>query len=114
MKILYQADDGTMFENEWDCEDYEAKINHPCLKNIEFFTKENCIYFINDEKKFFLDDIYDDCWKIIIHNIDEFNDLVWLTDYCGWCEFKQITEPGVWIRHESESLFNAYWEKIES
>ena len=34
MKILYQADDGTRFDNEWDCEDYENKLNHPYLKNI--------------------------------------------------------------------------------
>ena len=113
MKILYQADDGKLFENEWDCEEYEAKIVHSHLKNITFFTIEDCPYFMNDDN-IFSDDIYYDCWKITVHNIDELNDLIWLVDYCGWCEFEQITEPGTWIRHETDSFFHeGYWVKIK-
>lgn len=110
MKILYQADDGKLFENEWDCKEYEAKIAHPYLKNITFFTKEDCSYFMNDDN-IFSDDIYYDCWKITVHNIDELNDLIWLVDYWGWCEFKQITQPGTWGRHEIDG--RGYWVKIK-
>lgn len=114
MKIIYQADDGKLFENEWDCEEHEAKIKylkHPHLKNITFFTKEDCPYFMDDDS-IFSDDIYYYCWKITVHNIDELNDLIWLTDYWGWCEFKQITEPGTWERHEID-LFKGHWVKIK-
>lgn len=110
MKILYQANDGTIFENEWNCEEYEAKMEHPYLKDIEFFTEKGCPYFINNDN-FLSDDTYGDCWKIIIHNVNELKDLAWLADYCGWCEFGQITEPGTWKRYK-EFFFEGRWEKI--
>ena len=113
MKILYQADDGKLFEDEWDCEEYEAKILHPHLKNITFFTIEDCPYFMNDDN-IFSDYIYYDCWKITVHNIDELNDLIWLVDYCGWCEFEQVTEPGTWVRYEvDKSLHKGHWKKVK-
>lgn len=40
MKIIYIADDGKQFDNEWDCEDYEWKLNHPNLKDVHVFNEE--------------------------------------------------------------------------
>jgi len=117
MTILYKAFDGTIFEDEYKCEEYENKLLHPHLENIEFFDKNNFLYFINlDNEEAFSDDIYNDCWKVNIHNSDEFNDFIWLAKYCGWCEFYEyITKPGVWVRHEfsdSGHYFEGYWEKV--
>lgn len=117
MKILYQACDGVIFENKWDCEDYETTLKHPNLKNIDFFIENsfinlNCTFgtLIKDLYEQ-LDNIYEHSWKINIHNNEEFNDFLWLINYCGWCEFEDITEPGVWKRYE-DKLHNGYWEKI--
>ena len=119
MTILYKAFDSTIFEDEYECEDYENRICHPLLENIEFFDENNHSYFINfDSNDPFSDSTYNHCRKVIIHDSYEFNDFIWLAKYCGWCEFyEQITEPGIWIRHEfSDYLrrFEGYWEKVES
>lgn len=37
MKIIYVADDGTQFDNQFECENYEWKINHFNLDKILFF-----------------------------------------------------------------------------
>ena len=69
---------------------------------------------MDDDDNIFSDDIYYYCWKITVHNIDELNDLIWLTDYCGWCEFEQITEPGTWERRiDNYYLFKGHWVKIK-
>ena len=115
MTTLYKAFDGTIFENEWECETYENKLIHFHLKDISFYTIDNHEYFIEDD---FSDDIYNNCYKVIIHNSDEFNDFIWLAEYCGWCEFyEQITGPGTWVRHEFSDYyrrFEGYWKKVKT
>lgn len=115
MTILYKAFDGMIFEDEYECEDYENKICHPLLEDIEFFDENNLSYFINlNNNDPFSDNIYNNCWKVIIHNSCEFNDFIWLAKYCGWCEFyEQITGPGIWERNEDD-FHNGYWKKLES
>ena len=116
MEIIYKAEDGTCFDTEWDCEDYENKLNHPYLKNIEFFTEENCPYPMNDNN-FLSDLIYLKSEKIIVHNENELKDLKWTVDYCGWWEYEEITEPGTWkIYDESDDddLYrDIHWRKIK-
>ena len=114
MKNLYQADDGTRFDNEWDCEDYENKLNHPYLKNIEFFTKEGHPYSMNDDN-FLADSVYFKSEKMIVHNEDELKDLKWTINYCGWIEYTEITEPGIWERYEEgdeDDFRDVFWRKI--
>ena len=41
MKIIYEAFDGTQFDNEFDCEYYEWKLNHEeSLKDLIFYDKD--------------------------------------------------------------------------
>ena len=40
MKIIYIADDGTQFDDEYACKDYEWKLNHPHLKDVHIFDKK--------------------------------------------------------------------------
>ena len=37
MRILYIADDGKEFEDEFECEHYEWMLNHPNLKYIKIY-----------------------------------------------------------------------------
>ena len=39
MKILYIADDGKQFEDEYECINYEFRILHPHLKTIELYDR---------------------------------------------------------------------------
>ena len=37
MRVVYIADDGKEFDNEFDCEHYEWMLNHPNLKYIKIY-----------------------------------------------------------------------------
>lgn len=113
MRILYIANDGTEFENEWDCEAYEEAQNHPEITNVVFYDKNNCPYKVGSD--LFDDDIYNDCEKVLIHDEKEYEAFQWLARECGWCEFQnQIKSPGLWVRHsEEKTLLEASWERIQ-
>ena len=49
MKIIYIAEDGTQFDDEFECESYEGKLNHPYLKNIVFYDIKDNFYTIGDD-----------------------------------------------------------------
>lgn len=111
MKVLYEAIDGSIFNDQNDCEVYEASINHSALFDISFYDSEGNEYSISDYKPdIFNDLIYQRCGKVFAHNEDELKDLQWLAEECGWCEFEQITDVGIWVRHED--LGNGTWEHV--
>ena len=58
MKVIYIADDGKEFDNEYDCESYEWELNHAHLNEICFYDK--------DGNK--LDDIYSEKYKSAFRN----------------------------------------------
>lgn len=114
MKIWYEAIDGAMFDAEEYCLSHEATINHRFLKDIILYQKIKNEYVKYHINPFFIfdDNCYQSCDKIIIHNEDELNDLHWLAEECGWCEFnEQISSPGTWIRHEEDG--NGYWTLVK-
>ena len=39
MKVLYIADDGKEFDDEFECEHYEWILNHPNLKDVKIYDK---------------------------------------------------------------------------
>ena len=111
MNILYEADDGTIFDNEYDCLFYEEKKDHLNLEGILIYTKNNVIL------GFDLDDLLNEKYyyqseKVILHNEKEFKDFIWLAEYCGWCEWYDfITSPGIWVRYEENG--NGCWKKVD-
>lgn len=109
MIILYKAFDGTIFENEQDCIYYEDKLTHIYLNKINFYTKENKEYHIN-LNDLYSDDVYQNCEKVIIHDYNEFKDFRWLAEECGWCEFDDIIDFGIWTRYE-DSNRDGHWRK---
>lgn len=108
MKIWYEADDGTFFEDEDDCYMHEQTLKHQHLNTIIFFDKEGNKY--TTESNFFNDDIYQRAERVIIHSIEELADFIWLVEETGWTEFTQIDSVGEWVRHEKH--LDGYWEKI--
>ena len=109
MKCIYVAEDGIEFDNEYDCEMYEGELLHPDILNIEFYNECGELYKIQHHN-IYDDNIYNACEKIDVHNDKEVNDLRWLAEMCGWCEFEQIESVGIWERH-TDDYRNWFWVK---
>ncbi len=111
MRIIYEAIDGNQFTTRDSCENYEAELVHPFYGEIIFYNKSGGSFRARHHA-FFDPDIYQVCEKIEIHNKKEVDDLRWIAEQTGWCEFKQITEPGIWIRKGNG--FGAVWDKEQN
>lgn len=111
MKIetKYIADDGTVFDGAVECLDYEGKQNYQGMFGIIFIDKEGTGFTLPREKTFD-DSTYNKATKMIVHDNKELEALKFLIGYCGWLEFEQITEPGIWVRFESESVGRYSWQ----
>lgn len=109
MRILYIADDGTEFDNEFDCEVYEETNRHNKVNDIEVYDADgNRVLF----ESVYNDAFYNEAEKIIIHTEEEVADILWLAEYTGWCEFEQITSVGTWVRKNDEEYYEGVWEKV--
>ena len=95
--MMFQADDGKIFDDLLKCMSYEAEIFHPALFSISFFDKDNNLYRIQ-KGDVFDEAIYDKAEKIVITSNEELEDLHWYTGETGWCEFEQIDSVGTWKR----------------
>ena len=100
MKIIYIADDGTQFDNEWDCEAYEWRLNHPHLKDILIYDKDGNRFEDN-----FSEDAYNYSTKIVITNSDTLQAVQDLGSYTGYCAYESIDSIGEWIFDEKKGEF---------
>lgn len=91
MRVIYIANDGKEFDDEFDCCDYEWQLNHPHLKDILFYDENNCL--LGDITS---DDTYNVTEKIIVPNKKSLKDLQELGKYCGFCCYEDINECGEW------------------
>ena len=108
MRILYIADDGTEFDNEFDCEVYEETNRHNTAYNIEVYDLDgNRLTLTKDLSD---EDFYWKAEKVVLHTKEEVDDLQWLAEYTGWCEFEQLTSVGTWVRREENG--EGIWEKV--
>jgi len=108
MKVIYKADDGTLFETLDKCYDYEFILKFPEILKITFFDKNGKSYHI-DKNNLFDDKWYNRAEAMIVHNDAELNGLHQIADDAGWPEFEEIPEPGFWIRKETDDY--GFWEK---
>jgi hypothetical protein len=92
MKIIYIADDGSLFDNEYDCEAYEWKLNHPHLKDIHAFDKDG-----NEFADIFSEDTYNYSEKIIVSSEEAAKDMRDLAKYTGYCAYEYIDAVGEWV-----------------
>ena len=100
MRIIYIADDGTEFDNEFDCEHYEWKLNHPHLKDVHIFDK-----YGTEFKNIFMQASYDYSSKIIITNEEALKDFQEFTEYTGFISFEDIDKVGEWKFDDSKVCF---------
>lgn len=92
MKVVYEADDGTRFDNAVDCEDYEWKLKHPTINKIK-------LYDSNDEELFdiFNDVTYENADKVVVPDEECVSELHLFTEYTGYHSYDTIDSPGTWV-----------------
>lgn len=101
MKIVYIADDGTIFDEGFKCIEYEIKLKYgKILDSVQFFDdKEQKLNWSFDES------FDNDVFRIIITSNEQLEALYALSDYGGNPEFEFIDEPGTWEQDE-DGTFN--------
>ena len=99
MKIIYIADDGKEFDNEFDCERYEWELKHP-LNGISFYDKNN-----NELGNIFSTDTYCTTEKVVVSNESALKSLKEFADYTGFCCYHNIKECGEWVFNDDEETF---------
>lgn len=100
MRILYIADDGSYFDNEYDCEAYEFRLNHPHLKDVHIFDKDGTEF-----EDVFSDDAYNYSAKIVVTSEAALKDLQALEHYTGYCCYSDIVQIGTWVWDERKERF---------
>ena len=91
MRTVYIADDGTQFDNEYECETYEFNLtisDH----NLKFYDAGGTLldYPITDSR------IYNLSEKVIVPDEQSLDVLRKISYANGWCEFDYIDSIGVW------------------
>ena len=100
MKTIYIAYDGTQFNDEYACEDYEWKLDHPHLKDVHIFDKDG-----NKLEDIFSEDTYSYSEKIVVTSSEAVKDLQELSVYAGYCCYKSIDRVGTWKYDEEKERF---------
>lgn len=95
MQVIYMADDGTQFTDEWECEEYEWILNHPALKDISLFTKDG-----EQLNNFLSEDTYNCADIVVIQTKDALDTLIELAEYTGFSCYESISKVGTWKFNE--------------
>ncbi len=91
MRTLYIADDGTEFDDEWECENHEWRYSHK-MDDVTFYDK-----YGNELEDKVSEDTYNDCAKIVVESEEGVEDIQALVDYTGFLGYESIDSPGTWI-----------------
>ena len=98
MRVVYIADDGKEFDDEWDCEHYEWLQKHPHLKEIKCYYKSGKLC-----EDIMADETYNYCDKVVVPTDECAKELCDLANYAGYCYYSHITEKGTWVFEENGS-----------
>jgi len=96
MKILYKANDGTIFNDEASCRDYEMNLelnSTYCGKSITCYDRHNNIIKNPD---FLSEDLYERVERIYVGNEESVKYLTKIADITGFICYADIYSPGFW------------------
>ena len=106
MKIIYEAFDGTHFDNESECTDYEWKKQHEAaFKELFFYDKSGNI--LNDKLS---EETYGNTMHIEVRSQEALQALHDLADYTGFCCYESVTDIGHWY-WTGDDNYNGHFEK---
>lgn len=95
MRTIFIADDGTEFDNEWGCKDYEFRKSLD-LDSIEIYDKHGTRYDPLSE------DGYNKAVKIIIKTERAVSDLNKIAKYTGFTLYEDVNGVGTWVFKEHD------------
>lgn len=95
MRVVYIADDGKEFDNEFECEHHEWMLKHQNLKYIKIYNEEDELF-----EDILSDDAYNYSRKVIVPTDLAAKELQDWAVYSGYCYFEHITESGIWMYEE--------------
>lgn len=107
MEIIYKAFDGTYFDNESDCQEYEWKQEHrDGFRNLILYDKdENILEDIMSEET------YIKTMHIEILSQEALQALQDLAEYTGFCAYDTVDEIGDW--YWKYNGLKGWFEKIK-
>ena len=100
MRVVYIADDGTKFDDEFECTDYEWKQSHPLLQYIKMYDKNG-----NRLTDLFSEETYGNVTRIFIESEEEAKALRELSNYTGFCCYESVNSSGLWLFDEKDERF---------
>ena len=100
MRVIYIADDGKEFDDEFDCEEYEWKLSHPHLNDVCFYDENNkLLNNVTSETTYKMSE------RIVVPNEKALKDLRELTFYSGFCCYESINDCGEWVFNREKGKF---------
>jgi hypothetical protein len=104
MRVIYIADDGKEFDNEYNCKDYEWKLNR------EGMDEGLHMYDINgDELTDYLEaSTYNQVMTITIDDEDALQYIKDVSKYTGFCEYDSIDKCGMWVYEDNDPEYNYF------
>lgn len=100
MTIVYVADDGTHFDDEWECKQYEWLLNHRAINDVQFLDKDGD--WLED---IFSEDTYNNVMKIVIPDWPAVYAFIALEHYTGFCAYAGIDSTGIWVWDNERGRF---------
>ena len=105
MKVVYIADDGKEFDDEYACMDYEWKLSH-FLDGIIFYD-ENGKLLTNP----YADETYNKVNTIEVKNEEALKTLHEIADYNGFCLYYDIDSVGKWVFYRGKEWWVGGFKK---
>lgn len=100
MKVYYEANDGTIFNDQFECEEYEfLQSIEDDLNYLIFYDAEGNIlrHPLNEAE-------YGLCQTITALTPNAITALHKIVDYTGFCEYSSITSTGNWEWEEGKGF----------
>ena len=91
MQIIYKANDGTLFDHEQDCLDYEWRQEHPEIEDLVLTTSTGEIL-----SNIMSEYTYGSVYKIVVPDEHALAALHKLADYTGYENYFDIDAVGTW------------------
>lgn len=107
MKTIYIADDGTQFDDQWECLDYEWVLRHPLAKDIVLYNEDGEIL-----NNLFDEETYEYVMKIVVPTDEAAYALRELGERNGWCSYSDVKTAGTWVWKIIDRL-NGHFVKVE-
>lgn len=101
MKVIYEADDGTRFDDRWECEEYEWEQQHQAgIDKLEFYDVEG-----NSLDNKLSETTYQTVWTIVVPDKEALEAIKEICEHTGFFEYEKIIDVGRWKWQSDKDRF---------